>query len=113
MRNGQPENGRDFKKLHEMFEAACDLPTGDQANFLRMQCGTDTDLLSEAERLLAASRRVRSNSFLESDAFALGTRVFARADRNAGNPLERIGSYNIVSEIGRGGMGVVYLAARN
>lgn len=113
MPNVRSENGREFRKLNEIFEAACDLPTGDQAEFLRLQCGTDLGLLSEAERLISASKRVRSNSFLESDAFAVSTRIFANADRDAGIPLERIGSYNIVSEIGRGGMGVVYLATRN
>jgi serine/threonine protein kinase len=71
---------------------------------LTQSCADDTALLLEAEKLLARDTTI----FEEFAEFA------ARRLRHNGRDRvgERIGAYVIVGELGRGGMGAVYLAER-
>ncbi len=84
---------------------------GDQTRMVRKCCAGDTALLEEAEALLA-----EANALLEqpSDEFEEcaehATSTFWREDISRAG--ERLGAYLIVRELGRGGMGTVYLAAR-
>jgi eukaryotic-like serine/threonine-protein kinase len=73
--------------------------------FLEQTCGIDTQLRGEVEALLA-----QSTENLEQIAQAV-PQLFGQdaPSRPAG---ERIGAYRIVRELGRGGMGAVYLAER-
>ncbi|HEU5245795.1 MAG TPA: protein kinase [Candidatus Udaeobacter sp.] len=71
---------------------------------LRQSCADDTALLLEAEKLLAYDTTV----FEEFAQFA-ATRL---RHNGRGRIGERIGAYAIVAELGRGGMGAVYLAER-
>jgi len=75
------------------------------------RCGQDTDLLEEAGSLLAEAEALLKES----------TDSFEDCARNAAStfwqeePLrggERVGAYVIVRELGRGGMGTVFLAER-
>ena len=71
---------------------------------LRQACANDATLLCEAEKLLTHN----TTAFEEFAEFATtGLRNGAR-DRIG----ERLGAYVIVKELGRGGMGAVYLAER-
>src|SRR6266700_5368366 len=71
---------------------------------LRRSCADDTTLLREAEKLLAHDTRV----FEEFAKFAAKRLHHDEGDRTG----ERIGAYAVVKELGRGGMGAVYLAER-
>jgi serine/threonine protein kinase/cytochrome c-type biogenesis protein CcmH/NrfG len=71
---------------------------------LRRSCADDKTLLREAEKLLAHD----TTAFEEFAEFAATRLRHDERDRIG----ERIGAYAIVRELGRGGMGTVYLAER-
>ena len=75
------------------------------------RCGEDTDLLQEAESLLAEAEALlkeRTDSFEDCARNAAST--FWQEEPPRGG--ERVGAYVIVRELGRGGMGTVFLAER-
>jgi eukaryotic-like serine/threonine-protein kinase len=75
------------------------------------RCGQDTDLFEEAESLLAEAEALlkeRTDSFEDCAQNAAST--FWQEGPPRGG--ERVGAYVIVSELGRGGMGTVFLAER-
>jgi eukaryotic-like serine/threonine-protein kinase len=71
---------------------------------LRQSCADDTELLQELEKLLAHDTTV-----FEEFADYVATRLRHEGSERTG---ERIGAYAVVRELGRGGMGTVYLAKR-
>jgi len=75
------------------------------------RCGQDTDLLAEAESLLAEAEVLLEEP---SDSFEDCARNAASTFWQEGPPRsgERVGAYVIVRELGRGGMGTVFLAER-
>jgi serine/threonine protein kinase/tetratricopeptide (TPR) repeat protein len=75
------------------------------------RCGQDTDLLDEAESLLAEAEALlkeRTDSFEDCAQNAAST-FWQEGPPRSG---ERVGAYVIVRELGRGGMGTVFLAER-
>jgi len=75
------------------------------------RCGHDTDLLEEAESLLVEAEAIlneRTDSFEDCAQNAAAT--FWQEEPPRGG--ERVGAYVIVRELGRGGMGTVFLAER-
>jgi serine/threonine protein kinase/TolB-like protein len=79
--------------------------------FVERRCGQDTDLLEEAESLLAEAEALlkeRSDSFEDCAQNAAST--FWQEGPPRGG--ERVGAYVIARELGHGGMGTVFLAER-
>jgi serine/threonine protein kinase len=74
-------------------------------------CGQDTDLLEEAESLLAEAEALLKE---HTDSFEDCAQNAASTFWQEGPPRggERVGAYVIVRELGRGGMGTVFLAER-
>jgi non-specific serine/threonine protein kinase/serine/threonine-protein kinase len=95
-------NDRHFQRRKSIFEGALEQPAALRSAFLGQECGGDAALRREVEELLAAHGQ--AGAFLEEPA-ALPVTV----------PLtgRRVGSYRILDEIGRGGMGRVYRAVRD
>ncbi len=88
-----------FQQIRNVFEAAVDREGTARRRFLEEACRGDQDLCAEVARLLAA--HARPAGVLEPPT--------ADVLRMEGR---RLGSYEILRELGRGGMGRVYLAAR-
>ena len=100
-------NPEEYERIGELFHAALELPRERRPSFLRVACATDESLRQEVESLLAAHER--AGNFVEGTPGNAATDWLAREDhtRMAG---ERISAYEVVSLLGRGGMGEVYLA---
>jgi serine/threonine-protein kinase len=95
-------------EVKEIFNAAHDLPPDKRQSFLAEKC-PDDELRAEVEALLASAKE--AESFIEAPAL---TRVanLVTAEKRASHVGKQIGAYKIEREIGRGGMGAVYLARR-
>jgi len=99
-----------FRRIDAVFDAVVDMPTQEQAAFVSQACGDDTALRDEVLELLRAYQS--SDSFLDSPAVRIAAPLLEAAAALAGPVPDRIGSFQVVREIGRGGMGRVYLAER-
>jgi serine/threonine-protein kinase len=93
-------------EIEAIFEDAIELPSQDRSRWLNDRCGADSRLRAEVEALLAAHER--EEGVLERNVVAAGVRALRDSSRG-----RRIGAYRVLNELGRGGMGVVYLAERD
>ena len=105
-----------WRQIKELFHVALEQPTGERGALLAKACADDTDLRAQVESLL--SNHDKARDFLETDARIALLRPGADADAGSRAVREtlagsRIGPYKVVREIGRGGMGTVYLAERD
>jgi serine/threonine-protein kinase len=95
-------------EVKEIFNAALDLPSAARHSFIEERCA-DAGLREEVEALLASAGE--AENFIEDPAL---TRVshLVTAEKMPSYIGKQIGSYKIEREIGKGGMGAVYLARR-
>ncbi len=90
-----------FRQIRNLFDAALERDSGTREAFLREACTGDEELLVEVGRLLAAHGEPTG----WIDASVLGGSLPRLEGR-------RFGPYQVLRQLGQGGMGSVYLAAR-
>ncbi|HEX6576539.1 MAG TPA: serine/threonine-protein kinase, partial [Gemmatimonadaceae bacterium] len=105
-------DSRRWQQIQEVLDVALETDRARWPALLDERCGDDDALKHEVEALL--SRLDTAKKFLDSPPSAAAAALVAEsiekeADQNSGR---RVGPYQIVREIGHGGMSRVYLADR-
>lgn len=96
------------ERLAELVESALELDPESWPAYLEEACAGDDDLRAEVESLLGY--RAQATDFIETPAYQTNADVFADDEFRQLKAGERIGDYEILSLLGEGGMGDVYLA---
>ncbi|HUG40219.1 MAG TPA: tetratricopeptide repeat-containing serine/threonine-protein kinase [Longimicrobiales bacterium] len=92
-------------RLQSLFDAAIALAPPERESYLTSECGDDTDLRAQVDALIAAS--TEGGDWLAS--------IVGHARRELPTAVaegQRVGPWELVREIGHGGMGAVFLARR-
>ncbi len=97
----------DIVRVRELFDRCAALPAPERIDYLKRVCGDDAELCAEVASLLACDDT-------QVDPLAESVAASAASHFDSAKPWlgRRVGSYRIVNELGRGGMGSVYLAER-
>ena len=98
-----------WQRVDHLLRSAIDCEPSQRASFLDEACAGDHAIRQKVEALLAADRE--ADDFLERPAIEAGTSLTTEPP-TASLAGRLIGAYRIVRELGRGGMGTVYLAER-
>src|SRR6267378_6186510 len=91
-----------WQKIEQVFHAALQRRPEERASFLEQTCAGDESLFSDVKSLLTSYGK--DDSFFEDSASALAAEMFGDVVG------ETIGPYEVLAELGSGGMGTVYLA---
>ena len=101
-----------WHQVSRIFKSAISLDGEARAAYVADQCGTDSSLRSEVEKLLASHQLADAENFIGGRAADDGA-VLLVEDIELKPRLEKgqqLGSYLILDQLGAGGMGEVYLA---
>jgi tetratricopeptide (TPR) repeat protein len=103
-------------RIKDLFSEAIELAPESRATWIATACAGDVSLRRELEALIEAHDR--AGRFMDRSVLDIpeAARAVVAATQSAvpvSVPPTRFGGYRIVRELGRGGMGVVYLGARD
>ncbi len=101
MKNGQ------WQKVKKIFDNALQQKPENRLDYVKTACGNDKNLLNEIESLLASLGK--ADDFLENPAIEEVADVIENEAKKL-EPGKSFGHYEIIKQIGAGGMGEVYLA---
>ncbi len=96
-----------YRRIDEIFQAALELEPRERTSYISEACSGDAALLKEVEYLLASDGQ--QWELIGTPAFEMVAPLLAK-DQPALEAGDSIGHYQVVSLLGAGGMGQVYLA---
>jgi tRNA A-37 threonylcarbamoyl transferase component Bud32 len=101
---------RRWQRVEALLDAVLDLPAAERRAFLVAECGDDSDLREQVERLARACDA--AEGFLETPLGVFAAPLISDAGDGASalTPGTRIAHYALLECVGAGGMGVVYKA---
>ncbi|HVF55617.1 MAG TPA: serine/threonine-protein kinase [Pyrinomonadaceae bacterium] len=100
----------EWQKIEELLDAALELAPDERQKFLDERAADAPELRREVESLLACEEGAKG--FLGAPAIAFSADFFDEPDGEDERAGQIVGNYRIIREIGRGGMGTVFLAER-
>ena len=100
-------NPERWHAVGELFEHALGLPPGERTVYIEQASAADGELRGEVLSLLA-SHKALPGGFVQE---RIKNAVISFYQATSGHPVS-IGPYRIIRELGRGGMGTVFLAER-
>jgi len=96
-----------WQQIDQLLEVALDHPPAERAAFLARACAGDETLRRKVASLLRSDEAAQS--FIEAPAVGLAAEVIAERQARL-QTGQQLGHYQILSRLGAGGMGEVYLA---
>jgi serine/threonine protein kinase len=106
----------EWRKIEKLLDAALELAPAERLEFLDERAAGTPEVLREVRSLLACEEK--ANNFLAVPALAFSADFFGESGlpeesiSHGASAGQIIGHYQIIREIGRGGMGAVYLGRR-
>jgi len=99
-----------WRQIEYLYQAALELDATERGNFLDEVCSGDEELRREVESLLVANEKAEeSEDFLNQPVLQVAAQAIAE-DQVQSLVGRKLGRYQILSLLGRGGMGEVYRA---
>jgi len=102
-----------WRQIEQLYHSALELPAAGRPAFLEQACAADTDLRGEVESLLAASgdaERYFTAAVRDAASHAAAGGSPTPPERTLIFPTKKLGRYELIEQVGKGGMGVVYRA---
>ncbi len=112
-----PISAERWKQIDELLDAALELSPADRPAFLDKACTGDAELRRKVEALLQSEAEAKS--FIEAPAAAFAAEMLVENDHKsridafqpkASHPEQQVQQYKVLSQLGAGGMGEVWLA---
>jgi hypothetical protein len=94
-----------WDRLQHLFYAASEMAPPGRKAFLESECATDPALRLQVESLILSGEATAATGVMESLQLLAASAILVTAG-------ERIGNYEVIRELGHGGMGSVFLAVR-
>lgn len=94
-----------WDRLQRLFYAASGMEPSGRKAYLEAECSADPSLRLQVESLILSSTETAVTGVMESLQFLAASAISV-------NIGERLGNYEVIRELGRGGMGSVFLAVR-
>src|SRR5215469_3601709 len=96
-----------WQQVKQIFQSAIECPPDERAAFLAQACGHDPELRSEVDSLISCHNQAGDS--IEAAAAQAATEMIGD-DQGSSIIGKQIGHYSVLSHIGHGGMGEVFLA---